>query len=241
MADEFDITLQGLKDFVAKRVQTVWENEQQGILLSRLGMELAQEGLNIRNVLAGRKLAVFLKEEMPSEVQVIASPTNKIVYIALPAEVPADGDLGRFFPQSSKGAEIKELSQLRYAVVAAFSKPLSEGASRIFKVGQTVEYEDIADATELPPGARIIQRNQIEDPRSADDPIYAKKRLLERIIAWAKENGVPMARILYAAAPAAEGTAEETLLHQVLTALSAQQLQRIELPLDVVDTLLRHR
>ena len=244
MATENNNTLQTFKTLIVNKVQSAWDDGKTGILLAQLGMELYKEFPNTEELLARRKLAAFLADEMSENVQVLNSPTNRIVRIALPVSVTIEGDVSRFFPKTRNATNLGDLSSIRRAVVAAFSRPLTPGSTRVLKTEPVVGYTDLPVGAPLPAGSKIILPNQIVDVSAENTSLEVQNKLAKSIIDWAMENGVPMERIAPVMSPpnhVGANAGADSLMHKIVAALSENQLRRIELPLDVVSTLLRHR
>lgn len=240
MSQQSDRNLQSLKDFIQAEVRAAWARGE-GILLARLGGTILKNGFETKALLDGKKLSAFIEEEMPNEVQIISSPTNKIERIALPREAGEINDVQRLFPRHRAIEHSLDVSTIRGSVVSAFSRPIKEGFSRILKTEPIVEYVDIPVGTDAPKGGWLIPADHILTTNVGK---FGGQALVMKIYEWAEKNGIPKEHIEFSGPPlhrVHEAAPSSSLMHKILDALPEAQLKRIELPLDVVAALLKHR
>lgn len=226
-----------LKKTIAEYVDECFDEVATGLLLSRLGQTLAKKHPELRQTLGTRKLAEFIEEEMAESVQVLTSPENGIVRIALPARVTVDGDVLQFFPRRDTTAGSSAATP-RYsrAFWAAFSQPLAAGQTRLVEFEPHVHFVDVEGAA--PASKKVVAREFIVDEVTEPDLAMRGKQIAANIARWLHANFVDVELVSAKVEGHVAGTraagSKGSLLEVLLSALGEADLKRIQMPLDVV-------
>lgn len=227
------------RTMVVRLVREAWDVKQQGVLLSRLGFELARRPEVTNAELRRRKLAVFIEQDLKDEIQLLTSPSNPIVRVALPRNVDIDlTDPTKYFPQGNPLQRAARSSGVQNAIVVAFSRPLAAGMKRVITLSPAVRFDDIPEAHDVPDQAKVVERRWIvEDGQLADDE--RTNRILSNVAAW--REAADLAPQAIASKDKVEDRGLGSVLELLLSALSESDQKRIQLPLDIVGRLLARR
>ena len=220
--DELDNRIVGL-------IRQHWEEEKKPLLLSQLG------SLDSGRVAKGAKslmgsLGVYLRVRLAGKVRVLQHSTKPVVVGAIPSDVdvPAS-DVDRLLGQGSEGG--KGVGRYKAAFWAAFRKPLDPSERRYLHVDQPCHFRDSGDEAVAGHGYTEIERSFIAD-QGADDT-----KTEESIRAWLESKGME-AQEFY---QSRDGTSlpHDDLLGRLVSALDAEDLKRMTVPLDIVQKLRR--
>ena len=229
-------TPESLKELLLRMTNEAWER-QEGILLARLGDEANKLKELIQAELAGRKLTVFIKEELGEQIELYPLVPGDILRLALPRHAGVDqADVAKYFPKARASKKAVQASGVTSAVRLAFSRELEAGKKRLVNLLPKVHFWDVDDSEETVPPAREIPRELIVPGDDEDDPERVKL-ILKNIAQWRQQEDLAPAAI--AAKPKEDGNAPKSgnLLDLLLSHLSEFDLKRMEIPLDIVSKL----
>ena len=132
---------ESIKDLINRLAKEAWEQRQEGVLLSRLGSEIARKPEIAKAELGERKLSVYIEDELSGSIKVLASPANPIVRVAVPKDAVIDAsDLSRYFPRADPGRKAAHASGVSNAILLAFSRPLAPGCKRVITLSPSVRF-----------------------------------------------------------------------------------------------------
>lgn len=233
-----------IREFLKKLVADTWSSSGKATLLSVAGMKLSQAGLWPR---PGHKsnLASFIREDIPGEFLIESWPAHPLVHGLFPADTQLDrNDIGKYFVKSSSGVGNSPRYLPRFW--AAFSKPLETDCRRYIESNSLV-FEDVSEEAGQ---ERDESKDWIEVPRDCIGPPEGhgrEKIIVDKIKNWSMRNGfnISAARIdevsLRTKDFKQKNIVTDSLLGKFLAALNDKDLARIDMPLDVVAKLRRHR
>ncbi len=223
---------------IERMVLEAWDSEKQGVLLAKIGSEIAKTPELAKLEMGNRKLGKFIEVELKGVVQLLAHPTNSIVVIALPATVPIVGDVSKYFPDAAPLGRAAKTSGVKNAILLAFSRSLENGKRRFVSLTPTARFVDLPDGESGPSGSREVDRSLIVSDEALD-PTERVRRVMDNIATWRQNADLAPAAIATRSKP--EERPNETLLDALLAALSEVDQQRLHVPLDIVAKLLAQR
>ena len=220
-------------------VRERWEQFNRATLISTVGAELRSAGLW---PLSGPKVSLldYVRDNLSDEIRVEGRPGYPTVFGLFPRDANLGADIDRYFgPGRSQNSP-----RYQRAFWAAFVKPIPDGYRRFIDIDRSI-FQD-APTAELPAGENFVEVLSADvklDP-SADRDAAA----LEHIADWAHRNKIDLSRFFirrkdssYEPEDRRRQTADVSVLDKVLEALSERDLNRIQLPMDIVAKLRRHR
>ena len=206
-----------------------WEKEKKPLLLSQLGSRDSGDVAKRAKSMMG-SLGVYLRVRLSASVRVLQHSTKPVVVGAIPSDVdvPAS-DVDRLLGQGSEPG--KGVRRYYAAFWAAFRKPLDPSERRYLHVDLPCHFRDSGDEAVAGPGYTEIERSFITD-QGADDT-----KIEESIREWLESKGME-AQAFY---QSRDGTTlpQDDLLGRLVTALDADDLKRMTVPLDIVQKLRR--
>jgi len=217
-----------------------WENGQQVLLFSRLGTALSKLfNASVREIFGPEKLSEFVARELPNEVK-------RVVYEGVSSAsglIPADANLGvdpkaHFFRSDAQSPK-KSRATIHFHPVLwkAFGWRLAPDHVRYIAVKPRVEFRDGHPDEAIFPLA--IPRDKIvnfEDESAGDS---RATRIYNNILGWLKENNIAIDDVTEVEREhRAVSTAGLSRIQQLIALLPAEDLRRIQLPLDVIQKLL---
>jgi hypothetical protein len=186
--------------------------------LSQLGNELGEDRKVIES-LTGRKLSDLLSSELGFQLE-RTGVHNNVLFIRRPgSDSPPPAAKPRF----------------RRAFWLAFATPLEGDSERHINIDTLRWAADAEQVTEKGADVRTIPAKFIAQDAEASD-----SDIISQIESWLNEQGLEEDRF-QVQKRRADRHGERSLLDAVLTALSADQLKRVTLPLDVIKVLSEHR
>ncbi|AZN35546.1 hypothetical protein [Iodobacter ciconiae] len=241
-----------LKSFIEDLVKKEWESKKNGILLSKLGDEV-KKNFSLNKSEDKFKLSEFINNEMNKCVKIIISPKNKIIRVVVPVGMDEELDGVNVFPgknekkikcdlrsSANENGKVLEFNYLRNLVKIAFEMDLPEGKKRILNVANKVSYRNVGHDYENKESERDIDAKLINKTDSDEE-------LLSKVLEWANSNNVDP-NLLFVRPdlpPYKENIRSknninnnESLMHEIISALSEEQLSRVVLPLDVIKKLM---
>jgi len=184
--------------------------------LSQLGNELKEDRKNLER-LTRKKVSEFVQDEFQYQIGRTGSHNN-VLYIVAPGADPEKPEV--------------TLPRFNKRFWAAFAVPLSDGERRFL---------DLADFNFGPNHEKLVlDGNEIREIDAkyllSENEIRAPAQTGEQIKAWADAQNLDIEQFTIARhkRPIESG---KTLLTEIITALDKDQLKRVSLPLDVIQTL----
>lgn len=220
-----------LKEKIVDLVAQRWMADKSPLLLAQLGQMFAQEGIDLRPILKGRRMRSFISAELNDRLQIIQSPTDKLVQGVVPLEVAAEGEAAfRSVVESQSVKPVAPRYHPRFWL--AFLKQMRPDQIRIINLTDPITFRDVAEGAETPSGEYVIRaKDLISDENLTKSERDAKT--LERIREWLQANGVHEAVVL-AKPRDSKPQFADCLLFALLDALEDSELKRVALPLDIV-------
>ena len=124
----------------------------------------------------------------------------------------------------------KDVARYYIGAWSAFKKPLSSPHKRYLSIKKPYEYID----TKNPPGDddhKLIQKKYIKSNAN-----HTSQKREASLIEWAEENEIDYRQFQLSQSDSLK-LKNNSVLEKILTALSEDQLKRVNLPLDVVKSL----
>ncbi len=234
--------VESLKSEIVRLTKVHWDATGRAVLLARIGHTLTRNGFNLRALLRGQKFAAFVRNEMQDQVLVLDSPTDALVQGAVPL-----GEAGKAYdpevvfspPAGSLGSSSRISFDKRLWV--AFSHPLAEGNVRTITFEPEIVFRDVAIGDPSLEGALTI-RDDLIIPIGTLEKVERDSKLQRNILEWLTANSVDIelakARYGFHERPP---ESMDSVLSLLLAALDTKERERISLPLDIVDKLLKKR
>lgn len=225
------MNIEELKSNIIQIVNKFWDSKKRPLLLSLLGsINDAEIARNVK--MLDFTLRDFLLEEMADTVRVGTHSKNKVLVGAYPYKIGS-------FEQEKLDNLLEENSSVSSSVPrfhktywAAFKVGLAKTERRYISISDQPSFIDIG-MKEVPPTKAIeVDRKFLVDPEvSSDQEVY------HQVVAWAEVHGVELDRLTLGFY-SKRNLQSESLMQSILEALGPQDLERILMPLDVVQKLL---
>ncbi len=212
-------------------VEQHWKTRCRALLLSQLGLQIKNRGIDLSAELGGGKLLDWIKRDLHDSLRLIQHPQHLLVTGLVPASAQLPEPIDALFSSDSKGSP-----RLSPPVWAAFTKPLNTGARRIVTLSPSFRFHDITNQ-DVGASAIEVSRSQV-DACTAEleaDADGASLKIVPRVMEWARAAGVPHSAIVFA--PKKGERRDLTLLEAIFVALSPAQLTRLAMPLDIAKKL----
>lgn len=224
-----------LKSAVVKLANDHWNSTGRSLLLSQVGQDLMRRGFDLKTALRGRRLVPFIREDLADEVTVITSPHDRLVKGLIPKSV-AVTDAAALFAASPK------TTQFDRRLWVSFSHPMDADSVRTVVFDPEIKYQDIpARSIKDAAGKYIIQPSLVIPPGTLPKE-QRDEQVQKNIISWIQENGVDVERVRARHVPKPSHVNTDVhLLSDCLALLEAKDLERILIPLDLVQKLLISR
>jgi len=222
-----------MKDLILRLATEAWEQHREGVLLARLGSEIAKKPEIAKAALGGRKLSAYIEDELSGKIRILALPQNPIVTIAVPSAVTIDSaNLSQYFPRADPGRKVAQASGVSNAILLAFSRPLAQDRKRAITLSPLVRFEDLSTDAEIQQSAKVLDRGWIVLPSDEPDSNERARKILSNISAWREAVGLDPRAI--AARSKSESSLARTVLELLISCLSETDQRRIQIPLDLV-------
>lgn len=201
-------------------------------MLARLGQALSQQGINVRDALAGEKLAEFVSREMAAIVQILTSPSDPLTKGLVPANVIIDADLSQYFRRPETLIPPRENRVIfNRQVWDAFCHPVPVGHFRIAFLDPEIKFEDIPKGTEkagqvFVPVELVVVGNIL--PRREREV-----RMYENILQWAQSNSIELDK-LKGPRNIRNETEPDSVWSVLLRTIDKNDLHRVSIPMDIV-------
>lgn len=236
--------MEALKQRIIDLVVQQWQGKRQILLLAQLGAQLNREVPSLGEALSGRKLTSFIEDELASNLSIMRLRANPLTVGVAPKEVAeGEGIPGYFASVRHEGSQQVEFPKIQRAFWAAFLRPLPSGMVRKIEFEPNIHWKDIpADAPDLE-ATKVIDQAFIVDDTGLS-PNEVSVQVFNSIKKWLSANSVALDTVQekkgHQGAIDANAKADgNNLMARIISALSQEQLQRTQLPLDVVSKLLK--
>ena len=236
--------MEALKQHIIDQVVQHWQEKKQILLLAQLGARLNREGLNLGEALGGRKLASFIEDELASNLSIMRLQAAPLTVGVVPRAVAeGEGIPGYFASRRYEGSQPVEIPRIQPAFWAAFLKPLLPGMARKIELEPKIHWQDVpADTPDLATGKVIGEEFMVNDKSLS--PHEVSVQVFKSIENWLNVNSLTLDAVQekrdnQGAIDANIKAGGNNLMARIISALSQEQLQRTQLPLDVVSKLLK--
>jgi len=214
-------------------VRSEWDRTHKAVLLSHAGSFLTRKRLwpiPEKPV----SLSLFVENELAGGVRIERRPDNPLHFGLFPADAKLQEDLSTYFAKSN----VAEGPRYSPYVWAAFAKTIPNGHRRFLNLTRH-KFLDADNVTQSEPGWVEVLSSDIP-------PEGGEKRISEiesAIHKWAERNGIDRGQLLVGNRTEVQRqpVRYQSLLDFFLEALTDKELVRIEMPLDIVAKLRRHR
>lgn len=236
--------MEALKQRIIDQVVQHWTEKKQILLLAQLGARLNREGLNLGEALGGRKLASFIEDELASNLSIMRLEAAPLTVGVVPKEVAeGEGIPGYFAPSRYESSQPVETPRIQPAFWAAFLKQLSPGMARKIEFEPKIHWRDVPSEAPDLAAAKVIGQEFIVNDTGLS-PNEVSVQVFNSIKKWLTANSVALdvvqeKRDHQGAIDANIKADGNNLMARIISALSQEQLQRTQLPLDVVSRLLK--
>ena len=201
-----------------------WAEERKPLLLSQLGGH-GDIGARVKSVASG--LEAYLRHRLAERVTVIRHSADPTVVAVVPTEAAKGRDFDSLLEKPVGHPPDTRQPRFVPALWAAFRRPLDEGKERYVSVKRPIRFVDVA-AGEHPENRIAIPRECISDAPG----------VIERINQWIEENELDRAPFLFEER-AGERLPSNDVLGRFLLALDPGDMERVSMPLDIVNKLRR--
>lgn len=215
--DEFDRR-------IVDSVRQHWTDEQKPLLLSELG---GRGDIGVRAKNEEGSLANYLRVRLTDSVAIIRHSIKSSIVAAVPAGAADGRDFDSLLEKPVGHPPDTRQPRFVPALWAAFRRPLEAGKERYVSVKRPIRFVDVV-AGEHPENRIAIRRECISDAPG----------VIERINQWIEENELDRAPFLFEER-AGERLPSNDVLGRFLLALDSGDMERISIPLDIVNKLRR--
>ncbi|MDE0039854.1 MAG: hypothetical protein OXU77_20195 [Gammaproteobacteria bacterium] len=220
---------------IAECVQKHWNQHRRPMLLSALGTSVDQQTMReVKN--HARNLATYIRTRLSGSVSVVQHSTNPTIIGAVPsseAHFTQDWDYLLARPDRDIDTPGKRFNR---AFWTAFRKPLPDTSTRYLSSDDPIRFADVPPGS-APPRSLEIPRAYIPGDEATDSDVA------ERIAEWLRDNDLDETRYLYLPRPPQHRSERplptEDLLGRLITALDADELDKVTMPIALVAKLRR--
>ncbi|NII74838.1 hypothetical protein FHW84_003434 [Dyella sp. SG562] len=217
-----------------------WETNGAPLLLSRLGQLLRTGGVDLTATFGSTKMVDALRLELDENLIVKTLPENPTIVVVAPRNAGAAANVAiQALDQSPpKNDDSPAIPRYNKAIWAAFSWPIKPGQVRTVSL-EPVAFKDVDANLAISAATKKISPALVVTRTANQDPKEHQRLVAQAITKWAKDSGVAESELLASNIAKKSANAGDSLLSRMIEALSPDQLQRVALPLDVVDRLLK--
>lgn len=229
-----------IKEKIVSLANEHWQ-QKTILLLAQVGQVLNREGINLKEVLRGRRLSAFIGAEMHDSLEIVPSPTDPLVQAVKPKDGTFDGPIADYFGRHGKSAgSPAAVHRFNRSLWLAFSRAIQSGNKRIVLIDTEVTFQDVKDDAPEQPGFVLTQADIV-----LPDGLQKDQRdllIAEKIVGWATLNSIPINSLHEQAREKHERVTHApytTLLTLLIDCLEPEELRRINMPLDIISKLHR--
>ena len=203
------------------------------MLLSRIGQKAVASGFDLNEILAGRKLAQFMADEL-GDVIVEPTPHSTTLLQAKPA------DEWQAAAEPSVLASNHRL-RLNRVLWLAFSRPIAQGCERRLQLEPCVRFWDSQPPLTEVAGRLLVSREYLAPSAEELRPRKRDEVVTENIRRWMRDNGLDINKFedrQTGALPQIHVSSQNPLW-LLIAALDEEEQKRVSLPLDVIAKFLK--
>lgn len=229
-----------IKEKIVVLANAYWQ-QKTALLLAQVGQALNRDGINLKEVLRGRRLSAFIRAEMHDRLEIIPSPNDPLVQAVKPKDGAVDGLIADYFGHSGKSAgSPATVHRFNRSLWLAFSRAIQSGTKRIVSIDTEVSFQDVKDDAPKQPGFVLTQADIV----SPDGLLKSQRNLQieEKIVEWATLNSISINSLQEQSREKHERITHApctTLLTLLIDCLDPEELRRINMPLDIISKLHR--
>lgn len=225
-----------------------WTKNSTALPLARLGQILGSRGHNLRLELAGRKMAEVIREDLADSIRLISHPNNDLLLGAIPESVKIEGDISVYFKKPQPIAEASsdaKLPRFHREIWMAFTKNIAAGNVRTLSLEPKPQFQDVSKEAAEASGKYRIQAGDIIITNTIPISKEEKNKVAQAIVTWAQRNDISIENLYHrsyanSVDSSSYGKLKGSLLDQVLSILSEDELKMVQLPLSVIKKLVSH-
>lgn len=221
-------------DVLLEAARQSYASSKQGIILSRVPSILRQSGIEKSDILSeGRKLRELIASEAGSHLRLVQNEESLLDWAILPHDLQISEPHSKYFPslkEPSAGPSPKRFISIFWQ---GFTRHVPNGHKRWLVRGQRLSIEDRVGAV-TPDGAVEIERTYTAKP---DELVIASSEVMTRIEAWANAHKIDPNEFLVKSNDLRQSRAaksEGQSLASMIKSMTAEDLARITIPLDIV-------
>ena len=217
---------------IVSSVREWWDEHRMPLLLSRLGSQYNGEIARQTREQAGG-LGAYLHQRLSDRVRVIQHSTRPPLIGAIPADIDA-GAIGDFdvLLDRTRSQAPQTAPRFHPGFWAAFRKPLHESKRRYMSVQAPLHFQD-EPPDHRPEGFVEVAREYVVGPEAEATDVQQK------IQVWLADNGLEPTAFLVTSKAGTAHLPSDDLLGRLLLALDQDDLERLSMPLDIVNKLRR--
>lgn len=208
------------------------ETQGRGLLLAKVSGVLQAEGIDLPEVLGGRRLKAVLEAEATDSVSLVQHPLQPLVWALLPASESLPANLLDIFPPAKPvSGPAQRLPSFEPGFWSAFVKPLSEDHRRTISTDQrpTVFVDHPASSTEINEAFEVDRSDIIPADLSGIQKVEAVRSKASQ---WATRKGL-LIESFYVNRAKSSPKLSDSWVERLLR-LDDNDLARISIPLDIV-------
>jgi hypothetical protein len=216
----------GVSDALVREIERLWGESKVPVRLADLG----KTDPAIRAKGHGKSLSHYISSYLGDRVSVLKHSTINSLVAVVPKgkePTPEASDAALTVPSVASSAGDEKIPRYNAALWKAFRAPIEGGKRRFVVSLNPVEVVDQPE-TSAPIGTEV-KAAEIVDSSSATD-------VHKMILDWAARHGIPPTSLVLSARKATAGITT-SLLARFLDALGPEDLERISMPLDIVQKL----
>ena len=220
-----------VKTQISQMVASFWADKQRPMLLSRLGsIEHAQIAKNVKEL--GFTLRGFITEQMSDELNLVIHSSKKILIGVFPKKIGSINQAELDLLLEGNSSKTSGIPRFHKTYWAAFKADLKTSQRRFVFISDEPSFLDVDSANPAPAeGIEVERSSLVSSNSSSDEDVY------KQMMAWSKSNEIDLDR-LKLGFYSKENSKGGSLMESVLGALDSSDLQRISIPLDIVQKLL---
>lgn len=230
------MTIEKLKVQIIQMVEDFWSDKERPLLFSRLGSaNNADVSRKVKKL--GFTLGEFLSEEMSENILVGSHSEKSFLVGAFPKKIGSleQKKLDRLLEENSSTSTSSNIPRFHKTYWAAFKVRLNDKERRYLSISDEPSFLDIDMGENPPEGTIEVERKFLTTPdTSSDHDIYNK------LIEWAKIYNIEVDKLILGYYSKGKSNSE-SIMHSILEALDVTDLQRMSIPLDIVQKLLNKK
>jgi len=220
------------RDVLASAAQETYDQSGHGLLLSRVPYVLRQCGVDVRQILQGRRLAAFLVGEARDKFHVVQNEINKVLWSILPPSVIPETPFSQYFAAPKATSTENHLPRYHSAVWRCFVKELAPGYRRWINLIPPISFVDLSE-TESDPNGIEVEREFVR----TDSLFKSNDEISANIQRWSAKHQIDSSQITILdhrkPQDVGRGSRRNPMI-EFLNSLNAEEARRIQIPADIV-------